>query len=386
MNIFNKLIRNKLFWGGIIVPVLFQVVYLCIAVPAIKDGNDRMNGFNIAIVNEDRMLGQEIAAHLIQVLPFKTEDSPDLNASLDAMNDGKLNMVIHITADFTAKVQSGEARISYYINQAAPSMTRQVMEGAATGINQILNEQAFENIKEVLAANSAAALSQTGLPENILELISMQMTQAFNSLKYINIEADIRKVNNAEGFAQGVLPFFIFLVYFVGCIIMTVLHVLAYKPLGSEFSRWKILFSLFTTNIVVSLAIPGVVIGIISAFGIPFNLDIWIIWGLLSLGFFTLLYTIQAFTNWFGFPGMAVIVILFPLQLVSSGLIYAKEILPAFYSAVGDYLPATYFGNGILKSLYGGSSVSQEICILLIMAVVMLLLSSLSVFKKNKIN
>ena len=385
MNIFGKLFKNKLFWGGILVPVLFQLVYLCIAIPAIKDGNNRISEFNIAIVNEDALLGREIAAHLLQILPFKTEASPDLNASLEAMNDGDFNMVIHIAADFSAKVQSGGAGISYYINQAAPSMTKQVMEGAAASINQILNEQAFENIKAILAANSAAALSQAGLPENVLNMISAQIGQAFDALKYINIEADIRKVNDAEGFALGVLPFFIFLVYFVGSIIMTVLHVLAYKPLNGEFSRWKILTSQLITNIVVSLALPGIVIGIIAAFGIPFSLDLWIIWGLLSIGFFTLLYTIQAFTNWFGFPGLAVIVILFPLQLVSAGLIYAREILPAFYVTAADYLPATYFGNGLLKGFYGGGSVSQDIYILLIMAAVMLLLSSLSVFKKNKI-
>ncbi len=386
MNICGKLFKNKWFWGGILVPVLFQLVYLCIAIPAIKDGNSRMSEFNIAIVNEDQLLGTEIAANLIQVLPFKTEASSDLNASLDAMNDGDFNMVIHITADFTASVQSGEARISYYINQAAPSMTKQVMEGAATSINQILNEQAFENIKEAIAANSTAALGQAGLPENVLSVISAQIGQAFDALQYINIEGDIRKVNESEGFAQGVLPFFIFLVYFVGCIIMSALHVLAYKPLNVEFSRWKILFSQFITNIIVSLAIPGVVIGIIAAFGIPFNLEIWVIWGLLSIGFFTLLYTIQAFTNWFGYEGLAAVAILFPLQLVSSGLIYSKEILPAFYVTAADYLPATYFGNGLLKAFYGGSPVSQDIYILLIMAGVMLLLSSLSVLKKNRID
>jgi uncharacterized phage infection (PIP) family protein YhgE len=383
MNIFNKLIRNKLFWGGIVIPVLFQIVYLCIAVPAIKDASERMNGFNIAVVNEDAMLGVEISAQLIQLLPFNTEESSNLNASLDTMNDGDLNMVIHIAPDFTAAVMTGEAYISYYINQAAPSMTKQLMEGVAANIDRILNEQAFENVKDALAANSAAVLSQSGLPENVLQLISAQITQAFESLKYINIEADIHKVNNVEGFAQGVLPFFIFLVYFVGSIIMTILHLLAYKQFSGEFSRWKILFSQFITNIAVSLALPGIVIGIIAAFGIPFSLDLWVIWGLLSIGFFTLLYTIQAFTNWFGYPGLVIIVILFPLQLVSSGLIYAKEILPAFYATAGDYLPATYFGNGILKSLYGGSSVSEEILVLLLITAVMLFLSTLSVFKKN---
>ncbi|MDD3995041.1 MAG: ABC transporter permease, partial [Dehalococcoidales bacterium] len=117
MNVFSKLFKNKWFWGGILVPIFFQLIYLCIAIPAINDGNNRINEFNVAVVNEDAVLGEEITANLFQSLPFNTCDSSDLSSSLDSMDDDDYNMVIYIPADFSPKFQLGEGQISYYINQ-----------------------------------------------------------------------------------------------------------------------------------------------------------------------------------------------------------------------------------------------------------------------------
>jgi uncharacterized phage infection (PIP) family protein YhgE len=384
MDIFKKLTKNKLFMLGLIVPILFQIIYLSIAIPAIKDGNTRITDLKIAVVNEDAILGNEVSSKLLTVLPFKTEKLSGLDDALDDMENGDYNMVIYIPSDFTLKTQQGEAKISYYINQAAPSMSKQVIEAAAININQILNKSSFDAVKEILKQNSAATLAQNDLPEDVLTQISGYLNQAFDSLNYSSITADIQKVNNADGFAQTVLPFFIFLVYFVSCVLMTILNLFSYKSLNGEFSKGKILASQLITNIIISLVIPGVVIGLLACFSIPFSINVGLVWLLLSVGFFTFLYVIQAFTNWFGMPGMLIVALLFPLQLVSSGLIYSKEILPSFYSFISDYLPATYFGSGTLKIFYGENSISSEILILLIIAAVMLIISTLSVFRKNK--
>jgi uncharacterized phage infection (PIP) family protein YhgE len=385
MGIFKKLIKNKLFMLGLLVPIFFQIIFLSIVIPAIKDGNDRVTDMNIAVVNEDTVLGVEVSSKLFSVLPFKTEKLSGLDDALDEMENGDFNMVIYIPSDFTLKVQQGEAQISYYINQAAPSMTKQMMEAAALSINQTLNEASFTAIIENLKQSSITVLGQTGLPEETLAQISSYLEQAFGSLKYTSITGDIQKVNNADGLASTVFPFLIFLIYFISCILLTVLHALVYKPLKSEFSTAKVLLSQLVTNIVISLVIPGVFIGLLACFDISFSFSLAAAWILLSAGFFTFLYTIQAFTNWFGLPGVAVVVLLLPLQLVSSGLIYSKEILPSFYSAAGDCLPATYFGNGMLKMFYGGASVSEEILMLLLIAVIMMFLSTLSVFRKKEL-
>lgn len=370
---------------GLLIPLVFQIVYLLIAIPAVKDGSNGMKNLKITIVNEDQNLGKSVSAKLGEVLPFKTETTADLPVALDNMNNGDCSMVIHIASDFTAQCQQGSGQVSYYINQSAPSMTKQAMERTAVSINQTLNENAFNSVKEILKQNSSAALGQAGLPAAAATAISVNLNKAFDSLKYTNISSDIQKVNNADGFAQTVLPFFVFLTFFVGCIIMTILHTLAYKPLYKEVSRVRILLSQLGVNILISLVIPCVVIGLAACFAIPFSLGTGAAWLILSVGFFTLLYMVQMFANWFSIPGMGLaVLLLFPLQLVTSGLIYSREILPAFYTAVSPYLPSTYLGDSMLKMFYGGPSVSKDIWILFLMSAVFIVVSALTLFKKNR--
>jgi uncharacterized phage infection (PIP) family protein YhgE len=385
VEVLKKLRKNRLFIIGLLIPIIFQIVYLCIAIPAIKDGNTRIKDLTIAIVNEDNTLGKQVSAQLIQVLPFKIEEISDFDSALDSMSNGDLNMVLHIASDFTLKSQQGGAQVSYYINQSAPSMTKQAMEKTAISINQTLNENSFINIKDNVKQNVAKSLSQSGLPENVVTQMSNNLSNSLDKLKYTTINSDILKVNNADGFAQTALPFFIFLTYFVGCIIMTILHSQVYKSLSKEVSSVTLLVSQLVISIAFSLVIPCVVIGLAAAFDIPFSLEIFTTWMLLSVGFFTLLYTTQLFANWFGITGMGMaILILFPLQLVTSGLIYSKEILPSFYSAISNYLPASYFGDGMFKIFYGGATLFKDVWILLLMSLILIILSALTVFKKER--
>jgi len=381
----KKLLKNRLFIMGILIPLIFQVVYLCIVIPALKDGNSGVQNLKIAIVNEDQVLGKNISTTLSQVLPVKTELSSDLSGTMDTMNDGDLNMVIHIPASFTAGLQQGAGQISYYINQSAPSMTKQLMERIALNINETLNENTFNNIKETLKKNSAVALSQTGLPENSAAAISANIDQAFDSLKYASIKADIQKVNNAEGFIQTVFPFFIFLTYFVGCIILIAAHSFAFKSLRKEYSKGKIWLTKLGADIIAALVFPCVVIGLAACFNIPFALGIGTTWLVLSLGFLSMTTLLQMFIDWFGYVGMGLAaLILFPIQLITSGLIYSREILPSFYTVISAYLPVTYFGDGILKIFYGGASVSRDAWLLLSMAVIFIVVSALSLLKKER--
>jgi uncharacterized phage infection (PIP) family protein YhgE len=384
MGIFKKLGKNRLFILGLLIPLIFQIVYLCIAIPAVKDGNTGVQNLKIAIVNEDKILGSQVAGQLSKILPFKTEVSSGLSGSLDSMNNGDYNMVVYIAPDFTAKSQQGSGQISYYINQSAPSMTKQVMERTALSINQSLNEISFNEIKNTIKESSVSALGQAGLPAPAVSAISVNLNQAFDRLKYISISSDIQKVNNADGFIQTVFPFFIFLMYFVGCLIMTGLQSEVFKSLRKEYSQSKILLSKLVINIAASLVVPCIVIGLAAFFFIPFALGLPATWLLLSVGFFTFLCLLQVFSDWFGIPGMGLAaLILFPLQLLTSGLMYSQEILPAFYSAISDYLPATYFGDSMIKMFYGGPSISKDVWILLLIAVICIIISLFTIFKKE---
>lgn len=385
MKILKTMLSNKLFLLGLLVPIILQLVYFLIAIPAIKDGAENVYNMKITIVNEDPGIGTQITGILTTSLPFDINTASNLDSTLKAMENRETNMVMHISDDFTTRFSQGNAEVTYYIDQAVPSMTKQLMENIATVVNQMLNENAFTLVKSAAEQRTTAALATMGLPENTLTTINGGLKTAFDSLNPVLITEDIQKTNNAEGFAQTAFPFFIFLTYFLGATIMTAIHTFALRTAGANQYRGKV-FSLYLgITAGLSIIIPCIVIGVAAVFDIPFSQNLGIVWGLLALGFFTMAVMMQMFGKWFGLPGLGgAVLILFPLQLVGSGLIYAEEILPAAYPAINDYLPASHFGNGILRVFYGELPLSGEVWTLLIMAVIFVAASALSLLKKNR--
>jgi uncharacterized phage infection (PIP) family protein YhgE len=384
MNIIKALFKQKLFILGLLIPIIWQIVYFSIVIPAVNNSDGRVNNLKIAIVNEDAVSGVQIADQLSKTLPFETEPASDYEKSLESMNDGDYNMVVHIPSDFTVQLQQGNAQVAYVINQATPSMTKQLMETAAKTINQTLNANAFNTIKETIQQKSTASLSQAGLPAETVTAIGKAFSQAFGSLKQSPITGDIQKINNADGLIKTGFPLYIFLTYFIGSILLTLTHSWVYRSLAKQYARSKLYGISLGINLVYSLIIPWLVIGFIAGFGISFSQSIWATWLLLSAGMFTFLSVFQMFNAWLGMVGTGIMVlILFPLQLVASGFLYPREILPAFYNVTANILPATYFGSGIIKVFYGELSISGEIGILIVISAICITVSALALLKKS---
>jgi uncharacterized phage infection (PIP) family protein YhgE len=385
MSIMKALFKNKLFLMGLLIPMLWQAVYFSIAIPAVNKADTGVFNLKIEVVNEDKAMGGQITGQLTGALPFKTEVSYDLAAALEDMNNGASNMVIYIPADFTLQLQQGnDAVLSYYINQTAPSMTKQLMETTAKSINQIVNESVFNNIKSIIQESAGVALGQAGLPVAAAEKITPLLDQAFDSLKSTSVIADIQKVNNSEGTVQTAFPLYIFLTFFIGSVIYAVTHSLAYKNISRQAEKHKLYVISLIINIAYAIIVPIIVISFAAGFGISFNQGVFVTWCLLSTGFFTFVSLFQMLFKWLGTAGTgAFILILFPLQLISSGFMYPTEILPSFYRAAADYLPATYFGGGILKAIYGGASTGGDFGILWLMAVIFIGITALALFKKT---
>ncbi len=258
------------------------------------------------------------------------------------------------------------------------------MENIAVNVNQMLNENAFLMVKGTVQEHAMAALQETGLPEQAVASLSGRLGAVVDSFQHTVIAEDIQKVNDAEGFAQTVFPFFIFLTYFLGATLMTGMHTITLPQIENGQSRAGVYATGLGINIILSLIIPCIVIGIAAAFDISFSRDIGTVWCLLALGFFTMVSMMQMFSRWLGLTGLGGAVLLFfPLQLVGSGLIYAEEILPVAYPAINDYLPASHFGNGILRIFYGELSLSGEMVTLLLMAGIFVVVSALSLLKKK---
>ena len=385
MSIIKALFKNKLFLAGLLIPVIWQLLYFSIVIPAMNDAETRTGNMTVSIVNQDPLMGKQIAAQLNQALPFTTKQPANLDAALEAMNDGEASMVIAIPSDFTDRFQQGEAGISYYINQAAPNTTKQLMETAAINIDRLLNENAFYTMRDAILENAADFIGQSGLPPQAIAPIGSAMEQALGSLKGFPVAADIRKVNDAEGFIKTSFPLFIFLTFFVGSVFMTIARTVAAERLADCFSRSRIFGVSLGIDIVYSLVVSWIVIAFAAGFGIDFSQELVTVWLLLAAGFFTFLSLFQMFGNWLGRIGTGLAaLVLFPIQLISSGMMFPRELLPSFYNAVGDYLPATYFSTGITRIFYGDLSISDELGVMLIMASIFVLVTALALLKKSK--
>jgi uncharacterized phage infection (PIP) family protein YhgE len=385
MGILKTLFKNKLFLVGLLIPLVWQVVYFSFAIPAVNKADIGINNLKIAIINEDTVMGGQIAAQLEKTLPFKMETPTGLQKAIDDMNNGDYKMVVHIPADFSQGIQQGNAKISYYINQAVPNTTKQIMETSAKTINQILSDNIFGTLKETIKQKSLENLSKTGLPAAAEESIAKAFSQAFNALKSTAITGDIQKINDAGGLTKTVLPLFIFLTFFIGGVAYAITHSLAYKSIASQKTKSKLYLTNLIINIVYSLIIPFIVVSFASGFNITFSQGMFVTWFLLSTGFFTFVSLFQMLFKLLGTIGAgAFVLILFPLQLISSGFMFPTENLPSFYRVISDYLPATYFGNGVLKVTYGGASVSGDIWMLLLMSVIFIVISAFALLNKMK--
>lgn len=597
----KRLVQKKMFIAGILIPVVIQLVFLYIVVPALDKADDRISNMKVVIVNKDTDVGAEIASKLSKELPFKTDIQTDLDTALGGMENNKYSAIFYIPESFSEDIKEGNAKLTYYINQAAPSMKKQILDSAIKNVNEKVNENVFNTIKGKIQENMQTQLSNFRIPdstvdamkenigkgidtmktnaikgmgeqlsnftipasvsgslednlgkgidmmklnvlkgmqqqladfkmpesamnpvkgniekgldafkENTLKGINLQLSnanvdeaakkaiadnigkgidtlkvnmlagiqqqvsdfqipeaavdtmqasinkgfdtikaqalagikkqmsnfslpesavisikaglgkgfdimkenavkgiedqianfqmpastmdtvkekigEAFEVLQYNTVASDVVLVNNSEGFIQTILPFFIFIVYFISSVAVSMLLISMYKPLRDTYSKWPLFINRLIISTVVSLIVPIAVFIIIWSFNIPYNVNTASLWLLLSAGFFAFMLLAQFLADLFSQKGAApFLLILFPLQLITSNLMFPKEVLPGFYGWVRSFLPSSYFGSGIIKALYGGTSLFPDAGILLLMAVIFAAVSCICVIVPDK--
>jgi uncharacterized phage infection (PIP) family protein YhgE len=293
------------------------------------------------------------------------------------MNEGTYPMVIHIPADFSNELKQGKALITYHINQSTPAMTKQMMEGAANTINIQINQVAFEMKKEMIQQGMAGGLSQAPIPEQVLQMISDKVNQAFGSLTFESIQGDIQKVNNNEsGFPVMFLPMLIFLTTFVGSLVLSAIHFQVFNPKNNGHPKWMV----FIAQQLVNVAAAGLLIPIVpfiaaSLFDIPFQTDSLSAWLMLGVAFYSFTLLVQMFLHLFGLPGLGLVIILMPIQMITTGLIFPTELLPTSYLNASEYLPGTALSEGVYTMLFGGKTIASPVNSLLVMSLVFGLVS-----------
>ncbi|MEC0227398.1 YhgE/Pip domain-containing protein [Paenibacillus alba] len=357
---------------GIVTAITFQLLFSIIWMTGYAGVSDNTGNLKIAIVNEDQAMGTKIVQNLQANLPFHTEVVASNDEAQKQLNDRSVQMVMHITADFTKQLQTAGqiVPITYTINESNPSMTKSIMQAVAGNVTATVN-------KEAVAAGTTAVLTQ--MNPNLPAEQAAKIGQGLAS----KVTSDIQSINKVKDMPNQMLPMMLVLASLVGMMIMGMNFAVTGNVLGASLSKLGKLSARIVVTVVSAVGIGLISAGMVVALGGHVEKGFFALWGFESLFLLTFGLVAQMFLTLFGNAGMLFNIAMMSLQLVSSGAIVPRELLSNFYHTVSNAFPATYAINGIMNILFGGSGTGKEVGALFLIAGVALAIDVIVVSLKK---
>jgi YhgE/Pip-like protein len=335
---------------GIVTAIMFQIIFSVIWMTAYHGITDRAKDLKIAIVNEDREMGQKIVEGVTANLPFKTEIEDSMTTAQEKLNNRDVQMVLRLPADFSKQLQTpGQtAQVQYLLNESNPQLIKSIMQGVSANITANLNKQA-------IAAGAQAVLTQ--INPNLPADKAAPMAQGLSE----RVTSDVRSVNKVDGMENQMVPMMLVLASFVGSMIMAMNVQTSFTVMAvaePQFSKWSKFGARVLLNVLASLIVALIGTSLVLALGGQTAQGFWAMWGFQTLFLMTFMFFAQTFLVLFGNAGMLFNILMLSAQLVSSGAMVPRELLNGFYYGISKYLPATYAVEGGMDILFGGPSAS----------------------------
>jgi ABC-type multidrug transport system permease subunit len=344
----KEVLRNRLTYVALILPSLIALLFLAIFLPAIDRADQNLKGFHLDIVNEGGASTAALAHQLAMHVPFSTKLTTRDVALQDVSRD-TAQMVVVIPNSFATDVQHGRAKLTFILNGAAPTSTQSLLESAESKLVEAVNDAVYakaqsqvrQALKEQIGASAVATRNGTAHPM----LPDIPRTLVVAKTTY---------VHHASSRTASLVPFLLLITSFIGAMAMSVV---SYQAISTIRRSGRILSTLgMQTSInVLTSAIVGLVwLGALHLANVTEAVSFWGAWAYLSLAEFLMLCVIQLFVYLLGLPGLALGLLLFPLQLVTSGVLVPKQLLPAAYNDLAAWLPGGYLID-LANRVYDGS-------------------------------
>ncbi|MBE1555357.1 YhgE/Pip domain-containing protein [Sporosarcina limicola] len=373
---------------GIMAAILFQLIFFTIWMTAYDGVHERTGNLSVGLLNEDRVIGEQVAQQISKSLPFTVETFTSIEQAQGAMNDRNIDMIIQIPSNLTDSIQSGDdANIVYWINQANASLAKTMMESVAVQVTDQVNRSMYPIQQTEVAGRFMQQLEELPVQQEVAKGVGEAVLFALESLKDHPIEASVMKTNTAEGFAANLVPFMVIISSFVGAMVMVMQHQAAASSLDGTVSKWDLFFSRQLINIGVAFLLPLLTISLMGLFQISSQEPMLTVYFFQAMMFWAFLSLAQVFVLMFGNAGMVFNILALSLQLVTSGVLVPKALLSDWYGKVATFLPATYGADGYYTIIFGGSSTSigENIQSLFIIVIVTLIISAGAVaIKRNR--
>ncbi|RIX50841.1 ABC transporter [Paenibacillus nanensis] len=370
-NVLQAFMKRPTTWVGILTALMFQVIFSVIWMTGYNGVTDRTDQLRIAVVNEDTVMGQAVAANLVENLPFDMVQMDSLETAREELNERELQMVVHIPADFSQKASdpNGQGSLGYYLNESNPALIKSIMSGAATQITAEVNKQA-------VAMGIQKTLAGANVPEEQASAASASLSE--------RVKADMQSSNVVQGMNNQMVPMMMVLASYVGAMIMGMNLEQSSMAVAAQAGKWSRFAARSIINVIAAVAVSLVGSTLLVSLGGQVEQGFLHLWGFQLLFLLTFMFVSQMFLYLFGMAGMLFNIMLLSAQLVSSGAIVPRELLSDFYTGLGSALPATYAVDGNMNILFGGPGVGSDAAMLVLIAVVAIAVSSVAVLLKAK--
>jgi uncharacterized phage infection (PIP) family protein YhgE len=374
---------------GIAATIAFQLIFFSIWMTAYDGINDRADNLTIGLISEDSAFGQEVISGLKESLPFATKEFTSIKKAEKDLDLRHINMIIHIPADFSAQLQTGEeAKIIYSINQANASLAKTLMESVAKQATEEVNHSLYPVQQGEIIKAFSQQFSQLPLEQNTALKVQDTVATTIMGVKDRTVESTIIKTNDVKGFAANFVPLMVIISSFVGAMVMIMQHQQAAEIVQHTVSKWSLFFARQLVNIAVAFILPLLTIGLMHLFTISSTESFFTIYLFQAFMFWAFLCLAQVFVIVFGNLGMLFNICALSLQLVTSGVLVPNAMLSDFYHRLASLLPATYGADGYYTIIFGGSSESlnhNSSSLAMIIAVTLVIATVAVALKRPKI-
>ncbi|KKO55224.1 YhgE/Pip domain-containing protein [Paenibacillus sp. DMB20] len=347
---------------GIVTALAFQVIFSVVWMTGYQGANDRVKNFRIAVVNEDKVMGEQVVGKLRSSLPFDISET-DRESAREELVNREVQMVLTIPADFSSNLQNptASAKLLYEINESNPQMVKSVMDSAASSVTAALN-------REASAAGIQAVLEQSTLPPEQAKGAAAGLAD--------RVRSETAYIHPVDGLNNQMVPMMMVIASFVGAMIMGMNMQQASAAVGSRMTKWQSFTARTVINAVSALLVSMLGSTLVLALGGKSAEGFMALWLFQSLFVWVFLVFSQMFLIVFGMAGMLFNITLLSLQLVASGAMVPRQMLGSGFQTAGDLLPATYAVEGLMNILFGGSLLGKDIVGLSAVALISLAVSA----------
>lgn len=358
MKAFISLLKQRETMLGISAAIAFQLIFVFVWLTGYEGVFDRTDQLIVGIINEDMEIGNEIANRLEDNDLFEATVFTDVSKGKTALDERTIQMLIHLPSNITENILAkSNSTIDYYINQSTPTLTKEIMDKMASEINEQINLSVQGQFKASTLDEIPKALATQLGDEEIAKQI-VEMIQEDNQIPIV--ERNINKTNNKDGFVLTMVPLLIVLASYIGAMLVSQHLQFSEAKLINQYRRTSLFTGRQIINILVALVVSLVTVCLLALFNVDIDHNFFAIWGFQAILMFSFLALSQVFVILFGNIGMVFNIALTATQLVSSGAIVPRELLPSFYQSLGSILPATYGVNGYLSLIYGGGNLASD--------------------------